>query len=71
MRVYSTSQTAKMLQIGRATLHRWIREAKVPAPRIRRVAGVSVRMWTVEDVRSVRRYKNQNYRKGRGGKGKK
>jgi excisionase family DNA binding protein len=68
MRAYSTAQAARLLGVGRATLHRWMRERKVPVPRAKQVAGVSVRMWTVEDVEKARRFKKENYRKGRGRK---
>jgi len=70
MKAYSTAQTAKLLGVGRATLHRWMRERKVPVPRTRQVAGVSVRMWAAEDVEKARRFKQENYRKGRGRKAK-
>lgn len=68
MSEYSTAQVAKLLKIGRATLHRWMRERKVTVPRSQRVAGVSVRIWSAKDVEKVRRYKQENYRKGRGRK---
>jgi excisionase family DNA binding protein len=66
--IYSTAQAAKLLNVGRATLHRWMRDGKVRAPRTQRIAGVSVRVWTGKDVERAQRYKQQNYRKGRGHK---
>ena len=68
MRGHSTAQVARKLKIGRQTLHRWIRERKVSAPRKQRVGGVAVRFWGDEDVERVRKYKAANYRKGRGRK---
>jgi len=57
-----------MLKIGRQTLHRWIASGAVAAPRRRKVAGVTVRIWTDRDVERVRQYKAAHYRKGRGRK---
>jgi len=64
----STAQAAKSLKIGRQTLHRWMRSEPRLAPRKRKVGGVSVRFWTDQDVKRLRRYKEENYRKGRGRK---
>jgi hypothetical protein len=57
-----------MLGIGRQTLHRWIAAGAVEAPHLSRVAGVKVRIWTDRDLEQVRKYKQENYRKGRGRK---
>ena len=65
---YSTVQAARILEIGRQTLHRWIASGAVAAPRLSNVAGVRVRIWTERDLERVRKYKQQNYRKGRGRK---
>ncbi len=64
----STSQAAKLLKIGRPTLHRWVASGKLKPPKLQRVGGVSVRLWTEEDIRRVRKYKASHYRKGRGRK---
>lgn len=57
-----------MLGIGRQTLLRWIASRAVRAPRLSKVAGVSVRIWTDRELEQVRKYKQENYRKGRGRK---
>lgn len=64
----STAQVARKVGIGKQTLHRWIREGKIAAPRKQRVGGVAVRFWNDEDVERVRKFKAVNYRKGRGRK---
>jgi hypothetical protein len=64
----STAQAARKVGIGRQTLHRWIRERSVSPPRRQKVAGVTVRIWTAEDIERLRKYKEENYRKGRGRK---
>jgi len=65
---YSTAQVARMLKIGRQTLHRWMNDRPTLAPRKSRIGGVVVRMWTKRDVERVLKYKQENYRKGRGRK---
>ncbi len=57
-----------MLKIGRQTLHRWMKGEPGLAPRKQKVGGVSIRLWTNSDVERVRKYKQENYRKGRGRK---
>lgn len=68
---YSTAQVARKLNIGKQTLHRWMREGKVRPPRKQRVAGVAVRFWAARDVERIKKYKASHYRKGRGRKKKK
>jgi len=66
MSVYSTVQVAHMLKIGRQTLHRWMKDNPSLAPRKVKVAGVVVRIWGARDVGKALKYKQKNYRKGRG-----
>jgi predicted site-specific integrase-resolvase len=68
VRNYSTAQAARILGIGRQTLHRWIASGAVAPPRLTNVAGVKVRIWTNRELELARKYKKQNYRKGRGRK---
>ncbi|MGD0695080.1 MAG: MerR family transcriptional regulator [Terriglobia bacterium] len=68
MNGYSTAQMARLLKIGRQTLHRWIKDRPSLAPRKSTVGGVVIRLWTDRDVERVRKYKQENYRKGRGRK---
>jgi hypothetical protein len=57
-----------MVGIGRMTLLRWLKDEKVPEPRRIRNGGINARVWTDLDVKRVRKYKRENYRKGRGRK---
>lgn len=50
------------------TLHRWVVQGRIDAPKKQRIGGVVVRLWTDRDVDKVRKYKQENYRKGRGRK---
>jgi DNA-binding transcriptional MerR regulator len=67
---YSTVQVARLLQIGRQTLHRWIKHQPSLAPRKSTVGGVVIRLWTDRDVEKVRKYKDENYRKREGSRSK-
>jgi hypothetical protein len=67
MKTYSTIQVAKIVGVASGTFHRWIREGLVPAPPLRIVVGMKVRLWTSDDIAKVRQYKKQHYW-GRGGK---
>lgn len=67
MKTYSTIQVAKILDIGTDTLHRWMREKAVPTPPIQSVGGMSVRLWSEDDLAKAERYKAEHYW-GRGGR---
>lgn len=55
MRRFSTSEAAKMLGLHRPHLQRAIAQGRVPAPRLLRVGGVKVRLWTRKDVERARK----------------
>ena len=68
MKTYSTVQVAELVDVTTDTLHRWIRERKIEAPPVQTLQGMlRVRLWTEEDVKKVRQYKDEHYR-GRGSK---
>ena len=67
-RPYTTGEAAQAVGVTRATLQVWIKARKIAAPPTRLRDGVGVRLWTARDVESLRKYKQQNYRKGRGRK---
>lgn len=67
MKTRSTVQVARLLSVGTDTLHRWMREKKVPTPPVETIGGMSVRLWSEEDVEKARIYKAQHYW-GRGGR---
>lgn len=68
MRTYSTGQAAKKIGVHKITLIRWLLDGKVSEPRRVNEAGQSIRLWTDRDVERVSRFKQENYRKGRGRK---
>lgn len=67
MRTYSTVRVAKILDIGTDTLHRWMKAKKVPTPPIQTVGGMSVRLWSEDDLAKARKYKADHYW-GKGGR---
>jgi predicted DNA-binding transcriptional regulator AlpA len=63
--MYSTAQVARILKIGRQTLHRWLKEG-FKAPKKSKIGGVSIRFWTEDDLKRVRQYKAKRYHQGGG-----
>ena len=61
MAAYSTAQVAEVLGIGTDTLHRWLKEKKVIAPKISFVGGVKVRLWSEAELDAARKYKAEHY----------
>jgi hypothetical protein len=64
----STAEVAKKAGIDRATLERWLAGGKVARPKSLRIGQKLFRNWTDADVERVRKFKQENYRKGRGRK---
>jgi DNA-binding transcriptional MerR regulator len=59
---YSTVRVAKKLGIGTDTLHRWIKEGLRP-PKLQRIGGIRVRLWSEEDFKRAKAYSKRRYRK--------
>ena len=64
----STSEVAKKVGIHQATLERWLASGNLKMPEPLRVGQKTFRNWSPSDVERVRKYKQENYRKGRGRK---
>jgi excisionase family DNA binding protein len=64
---YSTIEVARLLDVTSDTLHRWIREKRIPAPEAQLLGPFRVRLWTVEDLEKVKEYKVKHYW-GKGGR---
>ena len=58
---YSTPQVAKLLGIGYDTLHRWIQQKKLLAPKAQLVGGLRVRLWSKKDIEAAEQYKAAHY----------
>lgn len=56
MKTYSSREAAKKLGISLMTLQRYIADANwIKAPRLQRVGGVRIRLWTNFDIQRARR----------------
>jgi hypothetical protein len=66
-KTHSTVEVARMLNITSDTLHRWIREKRVPAPEAQSLGPFRVRLWSTEDIELVKKYKADHYW-GKGGR---
>jgi DNA-binding transcriptional MerR regulator len=64
----STLQVARMVGVHKVTLQRWLLDGKIREPRRISNGGVNARVWSERDIERVRKYKQGNYRKGRGRK---
>jgi len=65
---YSTATVAAEVGVSKLTLIRWLVAGKIKEPRRVKQGGIELRLWTTRDVERVRKYKQENYRKGRGRK---
>jgi excisionase family DNA binding protein len=54
MKLYSTTEAAKRLGIGLATLARYIENKKVPAPSFLKAGKSTHHAWTEEEIEHVR-----------------
>lgn len=68
VQTYSTAQVAQKIGVHKLTLIRWLLDKKVPEPKKVRIGRISSRIWIDRDVERVHKYKQENYRKGRGRK---
>lgn len=68
MKDYSTATVAAEVGVSKLTLTRWLKTGKIKEPRRVKQGGIELRLWTPRDVERVKKYKQENYRKGRGRK---
>jgi excisionase family DNA binding protein len=68
MAALSTSEVAKLVGIHKRTLLAWLYAGKIREPKRCAAGGQDVRLWSDPEVERARRYKETNYRKGRGRK---
>jgi predicted site-specific integrase-resolvase len=64
----STHNVVKEVGISRATLERWLASGRLRGPKTVRFGKSEFRSWTARDVERLKKYKQENYRKGRGRK---
>lgn len=68
MKNHSTAAVARKVGVHKNTLLRWLYSGVVAEPKRHTNGGQDVRMWSDRDVERVEKYKQENYRKGRGRK---
>jgi len=68
MTEYSTDQVARALGIDKSTLLRWLYSGKLAEPKVVKTPTSKIRVWSEKDLMRAQRYKDANYRKGRGRK---
>ena len=68
MKPLSTNEVAKAIGVHTITVEKWIARGKVKSPKRLQVGARVIRLWTAADVKRLRKYKQENYRKGRGRK---
>jgi predicted site-specific integrase-resolvase len=64
----STREAARKLGISLISLQRYIAAEKIKVPKLQKIGGVRVRLWTDSDIKRVRKQlpKIQNGRRKRG-----
>jgi hypothetical protein len=55
MSTFSTRNAAKQLGLDATTLSRYIAAKKVPAPKVVTTGGITVHLWTWQDIERVRK----------------
>ena len=55
MKMYSTRQAAKKLGINNGTLSRYISSGKIPAPNTATAGGMTIHMWSEEEIERARK----------------
>jgi predicted site-specific integrase-resolvase len=68
MKPLSTNQVAKAVGVHSITLEKWLAQGKIKQPKKLMVGERIVRLWSEADVGRITKYKQENYRKGRGRK---
>jgi hypothetical protein len=64
----STADVARKVGVNRVTLEKWLSSGRVARPSTIRIGKGSFRNWTARDVERIKKFKQENYRKGRGRK---
>lgn len=61
MKKYSVSEAAKLLEVDRRTLQRWVARKSVPAPTAGLIDGRLVKFWTDVEMTLIREHKAAYY----------
>ena len=61
MKKYSVSEAARILEVDRRTLQRWVNDSAIPVPTAGIVNGRLVKFWTEAEIGLMREYKKNHY----------
>jgi predicted DNA-binding transcriptional regulator AlpA len=61
---YATSEVAKIVQLNKRTLYRWLYDKRLPEPRQLSIGRTKIRLWSDKDLKRVIELKQQ-MRRGR------
>jgi len=61
MKTYSVSEAARVLEVDRRTLQRWVNKKKIPPPTARIVEGRLEKSWTEEQMEQLKEYRKAHY----------
>jgi excisionase family DNA binding protein len=61
MKKYSVSEAARVLEVDRRTLQRWVNDKVIPAPTAGIVDGRLVKFWTEAEMGLLREHKKNHY----------
>ena len=61
MKTYSVSEAAKVLEVDRRTLQRWVNKKKIPAPTARIVEGRLEKSWKEGQIEQLKKYREAHY----------
>jgi predicted DNA-binding transcriptional regulator AlpA len=61
----TTQAAADSVGITRATLQDWIKKKKFVAPKLHRLGGIAVRLWSPSDINRLRTAKKNIYQEKR------
>jgi hypothetical protein len=63
---FSISETARLLEVHRGTLRRWIRNRLIPQPIAENTAGARLRYWNKDGFVKVKEYREKHFGQGKG-----
>jgi hypothetical protein len=63
---FSISETARLLEVNRGTLRRWIKKGLIPEPIAEDTAGARLRYWNRDGFAKVKEYREKHFGEGRG-----
>ena len=71
LKTYTTVEAARELGISRNTIYQWMKAKKINGGRVIRFgisAGVTLRVWTEDDLAAIQQWMSENPYAGRGKK---